>query len=82
MHENKHVFKPEECLSIHQAIDLYSKTAAFTAGKEKELGQLLPGYQADFVLLDRDIVAEPQLAATAVVMETWVAGVKRWSFEE
>ncbi|VWM19565.1 Uncharacterised protein [Collinsella intestinalis] len=44
-------------------------------GREGELGQIAPGYLADFVVLDRDITAcDPSEIQGARVVATYVAG--------
>ena len=45
--------------------------------KEAELGQLLPGYQADFIVLDTDVCADPSALCRARVEQVWVAGQRR-----
>jgi len=67
----------EECLSMREAMDLYTVGGAFTAMQEHRLGRLLPGYQADFVLLDKDICGSPADLLSAEVLQVWVAGVQR-----
>ncbi|ESO01365.1 hypothetical protein HELRODRAFT_192311 [Helobdella robusta] len=80
--KNSSVFKPEECLSIEQAVDIYTQGGAFTAMMEDKLGQLKAGFYADFVVLDRDVISNPDQCLDAVVLETWVAGIRRWSIDE
>lgn len=48
-------FCPEEGMRITEAIDAYTYGSALVQGKAHEKGLLLPGYLADFVVLDRDI---------------------------
>lgn len=47
--------------------------------QEHQLGKLLPGYQADFVVIDsdQDPVENPEAFLTAKVAEVWVAGQQR-----
>ena len=44
--------------------------------QEHQLGKLLPGYQADFVVIDsdEDPVENPEAFLTAQISEVWVAG--------
>ena len=72
--------RPDECLSVQQAVDLYTTAGAFTARREHDLGQLLPGYFADFVILEPgcDPVQDPKLFLTAKVQQVWVAGVRKF----
>ena len=46
---------PEEKLTIEEAIAAYTTGAAYAEFAETKKGKLLPGYFADFVVLDRDI---------------------------
>jgi len=50
------VFKPEECVSLAQAIHMYSDWAAYTNRAEKWVGRLEPGMAADFVVVPRGTV--------------------------
>ena len=45
---------PEQRLSIAEAIRAYTFGAAYTAGLEDRQGQLIPGYWADLVALDKN----------------------------
>lgn len=45
---------PEQCLSMQEALSAYTTGAAFAAGREDQLGQLLPGYYADLIVLEKD----------------------------
>ena len=64
---------------MRQAVDLYTKAGAFTARREHDLGQLKPGYLADFVVIadNCDPVADPKLFATAKVEQVWLAGQRK-----
>ena len=66
---------PEQCLSVEEALRLYTCDAAYAAGTENVTGCLKPGYYADFILLDRDILSIPHQDIKDVnVLSTWVAG--------
>jgi predicted amidohydrolase YtcJ len=71
---------PEQRLSFEQAFAAFTRTAAYAGFAEDRMGSLDRGRYADFVLIDRDIVADPnpQLIRETKVLETWVAGVKAW----
>jgi predicted amidohydrolase YtcJ len=45
---------PAECLSLADALDLFSRGSAYAAGDEARLGTLRPGHRADFLVLDVD----------------------------
>ncbi len=63
----------EQALTREQALKAMTIWAAKASFGEKERGSLEPGKNADFVILDRDImtVAEDSIAG-ARVLETWV----------
>jgi predicted amidohydrolase YtcJ len=71
---------PDERLTFEQALDAYTRGAAYAGFAEDRLGALDAGRWADFVFVDRDPtqVTQQQLAGTKV-LETWVAGKKVWS---
>ena len=64
------VFKPEERLSFNEAIHMYTKAGAFTAGDEDNLGQLNKGFKADFVMIDLPIW-ESDNASPEAIDRTW-----------
>ncbi len=51
----KKSFYPKERISVGDAVAGFTSGAAYAIGREFELGRLLPGYMADFVVLDSDI---------------------------
>ena len=66
---------PENKLSRGQALDAYTQGSAYAEFAEKHKGRLAAGYDADFIVVDRDLYTIP--AATILgtrVMETFVAG--------
>jgi hypothetical protein len=52
-------WRPEQRLTVEQAVHCYTRGAAFAAGREADLGSIAPGKLADFTVLDRDIFAIP-----------------------
>jgi predicted amidohydrolase YtcJ len=71
---------PSERLTFAQALDAYTRGAAYAGFAEQKIGALEPGKWADFVLIDRDPTkVDAQSLAKAQVLETWVAGKKVWS---
>jgi predicted amidohydrolase YtcJ len=66
---------PEQKITRGQALSAYAQGSAFAEFAEEHKGKLEPGYDADFILLDRDLftVAAPALLKTQV-LETYVAG--------
>jgi predicted amidohydrolase YtcJ len=75
-------WRAHERVSFGQALDGFTRGAAYAGFAEKKIGSLDAGKYADFILVDRDVsaVAPSDLARTQVV-ETWVAGKKVWEQE-
>jgi predicted amidohydrolase YtcJ len=46
---------PENKLTRGQALYAYTQGSAYAEFAEKHKGKLLPGYDADFILVDRDL---------------------------
>ena len=53
-------WRPEEMLSVFEAVRLYTSEGAYLTFEEAEKGMLRPGMLADMAVLDRDIFAVPQ----------------------
>jgi len=66
---------PENRITRGQALYAYTQGSAYAEFAEKHKGKLLPGYDADFILVDRDLytIAAPAIMKS-VVRETYVAG--------
>ncbi|WCT77903.1 amidohydrolase [Novosphingobium humi] len=72
-------WQPQEKLTRTQALAAYTTGAAFAGFAEGKLGQLRPGWQADFVLVDADPMTDsPEKIRQARVLQTWVAGKPVW----
>ena len=70
---------PTERLSFEQALNAFTRGAAYAGFAEDRLGSLEPGKWADFILIDRDPTkVDPQALGRTQVLETWVAGKKVW----
>jgi len=70
---------PSERLSFAQALDAFTRGAAYAGFAEDRIGSLEPGKWADFILVDRDPTAvDAQSLARTEVLETWVGGKKVW----
>ncbi len=69
------VLGPQERLTIGQELDAYTRGGAFALRREAEIGSLEVGKSADFVMLDRDILAvDPAQIAETRVLQTWFRG--------
>ncbi len=68
-------YYPENKLTRGQALYAYTQGSAYAEFAEKHKGKLIPGYDADFILVDRDLykVGAPALLLTHV-LQTFVAG--------
>jgi predicted amidohydrolase YtcJ len=72
-------FNPRQALTIREVLDAYTIDGARFLGLDREIGSLIPGKSADFVLLDRDILAladsnrADDIAGTRA-LETWFRG--------
>jgi predicted amidohydrolase YtcJ len=70
---------PDERLTFEQALNAFTRGAAYAGFAESRFGALEPGKWADFILVDRDVSAvDPQSLARTEVLQTWVAGKKVW----
>jgi predicted amidohydrolase YtcJ len=73
-------YYPENKITRGQALYAYTQGSAYAEFAEKRKGKLAPGYDADFVLVDRDLyrVSAPALLGTRVI-ETYVSGKKSYA---
>ena len=73
----------DEKLTMERAFAAFTTDAAYAGFAEDRIGRLAPGMQADFILIDRDAVAEPdqRRIRDTQVLETWVGGKRAWARE-
>ena len=67
---------PEQRIPVADAVLGFTAAGAYAVGDERRRGLLLPGYAADLVVLDTDIIAQPERISEARVEATMLAG--RW----
>jgi hypothetical protein len=73
--QSDRILAPEERVSIEQALTLYTRNGAFAGFEEGSKGSLEPGKLADFVIVDRDVLAVPADELKDVkVLQTFVGG--------
>lgn len=68
-------WQPEQRLKIYEALKMFTVWGAWTAFEEGYKGAVKPGYVADLIVLDRDIlqISSSEIPGTKVVM-TFLAG--------
>ncbi len=68
---------PEQAVTVQQALAATTVNPAWLAGDERRRGKLVPGYLADLVVLDRDLLAcPPEELPEVQVVATMLGG--RW----
>lgn len=71
---------PDQRLTVTEALAGFTHGAAHSAGLETELGRLMPGMLADFLLMDEDPhEVEPMRLRELRPRETWVGGERAWA---
>ncbi|MGG3625888.1 amidohydrolase [Bacillus gobiensis] len=69
------VYNEGECLSVFEAVSLYTKGSAAIIYKENKRGMIKKGYDADFTILDKDLFQmEKEYLHLATVQQTVIAG--------
>jgi len=67
----------KQAVTVPQAVLLYTARAATVAPYEGLLGQIAEGFEASFIVLDRDIfTVEMNEIDKTVVKQTWIQGEK------
>ena len=70
---------PDQRISVEQALIAYTASNAYAGFQEDRLGRLAPGYIADLVIIDEDLLKiEPREIADAKVLRTIVDGKERY----
>ncbi|RHY59923.1 hypothetical protein DYB30_004326 [Aphanomyces astaci] len=75
MHRRAPLDDPRECFAFPHALQLY------TLNEEARLGELAPGFQADFVVVKYDLVANDasKLLANDLLQRVFVQGIERYN---
>jgi hypothetical protein len=72
-------WRPEQRLTVEQAVRAFTLGAARAAGREADAGTIEPGKLADFTVLEADpFVVEPHQIRSVPVRATIVGGRLRW----
>lgn len=70
---------PEQKISVEQALRAYTSGGAYACKMEDRVGSLQPGYLADLVLIDRNLLnIAPESIRDARIMRTMVDGKWEW----
>lgn len=68
-------WRPEQRLSVEQAVRAYTLGGAYAGGRDGELGSIAPGKLADLTVLDRDLFSiDPREIRETKVSATMVGG--------
>ena len=66
---------PENCISVYEALRMYTANAAYSSFEENIKGTITEGKLADFVVLDEDIFAmAPEKIKDIKVCATYLGG--------
>ena len=69
-----HAWKPEERVSLEQALVAYTSASAYLLHDELSRGSLVPGKMADLVVLDHDLFETPPLQIHSVQVDMTIVG--------
>ncbi len=77
--DDTNAWQGQERITVAEAVAAYTSGAHATSGMEYRRGQIEVGFDADLVILDRDIEnVSPSDISSARVMATFVAGKRRY----
>jgi predicted amidohydrolase YtcJ len=69
------IFVPEQNITVEDALRAYTSGGAYASGDEDRLGQIRPGFLADFVILAKDVLAvAPEKIGNVSVKGTYING--------
>ena len=72
--EEDHAWKPEERVTLEQALVAYTSAGAYLLHDELSRGSLVPGKEADLVVLDRNLFDTPPLRIHSVQVAMTLVG--------
>jgi hypothetical protein len=67
-------WRPDERVSIDEALRMFGEHAAFAAFEDGQRGRLAPGYRADLTVLSRDLTAIPPAEILKAQVELTMVG--------
>ncbi|MCH7743272.1 MAG: amidohydrolase [Proteobacteria bacterium] len=74
---------PDECISVESAIRAMTRDAAWQCHSDHEIGSLVTGKYADFIILDKDPREVPVTEISKIeVLQTWMGGRKVYTCPE
>ena len=68
------IFVPEQNITVEQALRCYTTSAAYACFMEDRLGMIKPGYLADIVILNEDVLSIPAARIADVTVHTTIVG--------
>ncbi|MCF7935474.1 MAG: amidohydrolase [Synergistales bacterium] len=76
-------WKPEEKVSLEEALTLYTVNGHRSAGRSETLGKIKPGYKADITVLNRDVASRaPETLQETEAVLTLTKGRAVWGNPE
>lgn len=67
-------FLPEQAITVEESLRAYTTGSAHALFTETYTGAIIPGYAADFIILDRDILSIPIKDIPKIAVTTTVVG--------
>eukprot|EP00039_Didymoeca_costata_P016138 m.285503 g.285503 ORF g.285503 m.285503 type:complete len:641 (+) comp16341_c0_seq15:274-2196(+) len=81
--DKEEIFLEHECLIFEEALYGYTRGAAYAAGVEHAQGSLEAGFEADFVVLNKNVITKPSSCIEKGMLEqVWVAGSCRYNVRD
>lgn len=79
----KNGWYPENCVSVYEALCMYTKNAAYSSFEEDIKGTITKGKLADFVIIDKDIFhVSPEEIKDIQILKTYLGGKLVYSSSE